>query len=745
MSATMSASPKTVQQPPTLLVNNLQISYGRGVSKVTAVRGVSFEVARGETLGIVGESGSGKSTTVLGTVGLLPSAAKVSAGQVIFQGQDLLNAPATSRRNLLGAEIGIVYQDALRALNPVMKVGKQLQELLRAHGQAKGAAQEVVNILQSVGIPDPKLRARSYPHEYSGGMRQRALIGMGLAMTPSLLIADEPTTAVDVTIQAQILSLIKTLAREHNTATLIVSHDLGVIANMCDRVLVMYAGEVVEQGPIDQVFADPKHPYTKLLLQSTPNINAPAGGRLAYIRGQPPSLVGKSQGCAFAARCYAREDRCEVETPTLESITNQQGTNQHDSACLRVQASAGVLPELPKTWLEATDTASNPTSAQPPQVQPTDDSTATSSQQASDVILSIKDVSRIYTSSALLKHQQRRITAVNQVSLTLHRGETVGLVGESGCGKSTLGRLIAGLERADAGHIFYCGQGKQGQGKQQDVSKLRGLALRRYRREAQMIYQDPRSSLNRAKSIAQLLDEPLRQQGMSRTVRATRSRELLNMVGLPTSALKRRPDAFSGGQSQRIAIARALAVGAKLIIADEAVSSLDVSIKGQILNLLKSLQTELDLTLLFISHDLSTVKEVCDRVIVMYLGKVVEVASAQDLFAQPTHPYTEALYSAVPIPDPELERTRQHIILAGDTPSPANPPTGCAFHPRCQHGPASTRGRGRCVSESPELLEHLPGHYSACHFALTYHQTEANKAPSSQDVQTHDVQSGTAG
>lgn len=667
---------------PLMSVRDLRVSYGSNGSAASVVHGVDFDIWPGEALGIVGESGSGKSTALLAAARLLPPNARVDGGSVHFAGRNLLDASPRELRGIHGPEIGMLYQDTLRALNPVMKVGEQITEMLEAHDAEGNHRETVVELLSSVGISDPGRRAAQYPHQLSGGMRQRVMTAMSLALNPRLLLADEPTTALDVTIQAQILDLLRRRAIDHGTATIIVSHDLGVIANLCHRVVVVYAGRVVETGETSQIFADPQHPYTASLLSAVPRVDRGLS-RLPFIVGRPPEGGKLPTGCSFAPRCPVSIPDCETSVPPLRDMGSGG-----QAACIRdrvaADAASSIIDAAVAEGSEHSRTSSRGTDTAP--------------------LVTIRGLTRHYRVGR--GGNRAVLRAVDGVDLEIGRGEFLGLVGESGCGKSTLGRMLVGLERADAGEISLDGT---------SVAAKRGRAGRVFRQFSQMVFQDPRSSLNRRMTVAQHLEEALANSGVPRAERRERMAELMEQVGLPVDSLTRLPTQFSGGQSQRIAIARALAVSPTLLVADEAVSSLDVSVKGQIVNLLRDLQIDLGITVLFISHDLGVVRHVSDRVAVMYLGRLVEVRETASLFDSPRHPYTQALLSAAPVPDPVVESRRKRIILTGDVPNPTAPPTGCRFHTRCQVGPNVDPTRTLCTVEEPDL--DLDRRAAACHFA----------------------------
>lgn len=666
---------------PVLSVRDLTIGYQTDGNEVEVVHGVDLDLFAGETLGLVGESGSGKSSTLLGIARLLPDNARIFKGSVMLGAVDLVTADPGTLRELRGASLSVLYQDALRALNPVMRVGRQIEEVFAAHGRGDGARQTVIARLEEVGMPDPARRAESYPHQFSGGMRQRAMTAMSLAMRPPVLLADEPTTALDATIQAQVLDLLRGLAAELGSATIFVSHDLGAIAGISDRVAVMYDGRIIETGRTSDVYATPRHPYTAGLLRSVPRLDRSLH-RLPYIAGQPPSPAGESIGCRFVSRCPVASEVCHQSDPPLTELAPGRSTACHHPE----RAATAFDVEMPSVISARTIARTEPVDSRESEVP----------------VVSIRDGVRHFAD-----RRGPPVRALDGVDLAIVSGEFLGLVGESGCGKSTLGRILAGLDSVDSGTVEFQGR---------DVNRLGSGDRRALRRRSQMIFQEPRGSLDRRMTVGDQILEGLRNAGVPRERRNARIAELLELVGLPTSSATRHPSNFSGGQAQRIAIARALSVEPRLLIADEAVASLDVSIKGQVVNLLRDLQIELGLSVLFISHDLGVVRQVSDRVAVMYLGQLVELAQTDTLFDSPKHPYTQALLSAIPVPDPVVEKQRRRILLIGDVPSPASPPSGCRFHTRCQVGPSANPERVECTGIEP-TLRWVGDSHVACHFA----------------------------
>ncbi|NMA45214.1 MAG: dipeptide ABC transporter ATP-binding protein [Lentisphaerae bacterium] len=661
-------------QPEHLLdVQDLHVGFRQGSARIPAVAGASFSMAPGEMLALVGESGSGKSITALSILGLLPRpAAHIEQGRILFRGHDILNMSEAQLRQIRGNRISMIFQEPMTALNPVLSVGWQIAEVLRQHRSisAADARSQAVALLAKVGIPDPAKRYDDYPHQLSGGMRQRVMIAIALACEPELLIADEPTTALDVTVQAQIMDLIASLRQELGTAVLLITHNLALVREQADHIAVMYAGSIVEQAPRDRLFAQPAHPYTRLLLRSLPN-SGQRGQRLASISGGVPKLGDIGPGCPFAPRCPLAQQRCHDERPAGTSVGEA-----HIVAChFAAQAMTAAIPADVSPALVT-----------------------------GELLLDIRDL-RVWfpIRHGFLSRVKGQVRAVNGVSLQLRRGETLALVGESGCGKTTVGKALVRLAKATAGSAVLSGAG--------DIFSLDRHAMHAVRKRIQMIFQDPFSSLNPRLSIGESITEGMdaHRIGANAAERRARAEAIMAKVGLPSDALNRYPHQFSGGQRQRIGLARAIAVEPDVVICDECTSALDVSVQAQILNLLKDIQREFRLAYLFITHDLSVVGYLADRVAVMYLGHVVEEGLAHEVLAHPAHPYTHALLAAAPqIADSEATnaglptdsdttddgrepaalsapRTRKIAAprLSGDVPSPANPPSGCPFHTRC--------------------------------------------------------------
>jgi peptide/nickel transport system ATP-binding protein len=660
---------------PILSVRALSVGFG----PLAAVRGIDLDVWPNEVLGIVGESGSGKSVTGLALAGLLPPGARV-AGEIRVGQVDVTAADPETLRRMRGRDVGMVFQDPTTSLNPVFTIGRQVIEGQVAHGAVpRGrAGARAADLLREVDIADPATRVGQYPHQFSGGMRQRAVIAMAMAGQPKLIIADEPTTALDVTVQAQVLSVLARRQRETGAAVILITHDLGVMAEMAHRVAVMYAGRIVETGRVEDIFARPRHPYTVALLQSLPRIDG-AQSRLVPITGQPPNPVALPAGCPFHPRCAFAQDSCAQDEPVLRAIAPGQHAACHFAETVTLSRAQADAVEAP-----------NALGAE---------------------LLSVQGL-RVHfpVRSKVLRRQVGTVRAVDGVDLTLRAGETLGLVGESGCGKTTTGRAVMGLVRASGGRITFDGQ---------DTTHLAREKMRGVRRRMQYVFQDPFASLNPILTVGEIVAEPLRIHGLFDTMGGgQRVKKLFEMVGLSPAMMGRYPREFSGGQKQRIGIARALALAPRLLILDEPVAALDVSIQAQIINLLQDLQRELGLAYLFIAHDLSVVRHISDRVAVMYLGRIVELAQKRTLYDRPLHPYTQSLLSAVPIPDPLARGSRDRIVLQGEIPNPARPPSGCAFHPRC------FRATGICARETPAFAAQPDGTMVACHHAGPHDQAQ---------------------
>ena len=673
-------------------VADLHVRFPTDGGHLHAVRGVSYRLRRGEALGIVGESGSGKSVAALAVMGLLPRTAQVS-GSARLLGQELLGLGDAAISRVRGARIAMVFQDPLTSLNPVHTVGRQIVEAIQAHRDLPRAAARAraVELLRTVGIPQPEQRVDAYPHELSGGMRQRVVIAIAMANDPDVIIADEPTTALDVTVQAQVLEALRAARRATGAALVLITHDLGVVAGHVDRVAVMYAGRIVEAGSVDEVFSAPRMPYTLGLLGSRPRMDAARRSRLVPVPGAPPSLTQQMRGCAFAPRCPLAQPVCRDTDPPPTG----QGDG-HTAACHFADRLAGVRPE--ELFPPALATAAVPLRAAP---------------AAADgaPLLVAEDLVKHFPvrSRGLLRRRSGEVHAVCGVSLELRARRTLALVGESGCGKSTTARLLLNLIPANRGSVRYRGQ---------ELTGLSRARMRPLRSRVQIVFQDPFASLDPRMTVFEAVAEPLRIHGRFADGGPRRVHELLRLVGLDPEHADRYPHEFSGGQRQRVGIARALALEPEVLVLDEPVSALDVSVQAGVVNLLEELQERLGLSYLFVSHDLAVVRHVADRVAVMYLGRIVETAPVERLFTAAAHPYTQALVSAVPLPDPRRERWRERIVLAGDVPSPLDPPSGCRFRTRCPTFAAlSGEQRSRCVRQAPPLVEQGEGHAAACHYA----------------------------
>lgn len=677
-----------------LSVRDLNVRFNSENGVVHAVRGVDFDLLPGKTLGIVGESGSGKSVTSLAIMGLLPSTAAVT-GSVRLNGQELLGLSDKAMCRFRGNDIAMVFQDPLSSLTPVYTVGHQIIEALTVHNpkmskQAKEA--RAVELLGMVGIPSPKDRLKAFPHEFSGGMRQRVMIAMAIANNPRVLIADEPTTALDVTIQAQVLEVLHTAQEETGAAVVMITHDLGVVAGMADDIMVMYAGKPVETGSVDDIYYDPRMPYTMGLLGAVPRVDLAEKLSLVPIEGIPPNLVHTPTGCSFAPRCPLVGDACLKDEPALWPVgspggsglpgAGSPGSGDHKAACIKTDSLGAEVdvheifqaPAVPVSRFDAVPRDERKT------------------------VLELKDVRKHFPlmKGALIKRRIGTVKAVDGLSFDIREGECFSIVGESGCGKTTTLLEIMEFHKDQDGEVIIGGLSN----KAASDARTKGAM----RKELQMVFQDPTGALDPRFTVYEVLAEPLENQGLAKRAIRKRIMELMRLVGLQPDHVNRFPNQFSGGQRQRIGIARALAVNPKLVVLDEPVSALDVSVQAGVINLLDKLRAELGLSYLMVAHDLSVVRHISNRVAVMYLGKIVEIGDVDSVFDNPRHPYTRALLSAIPVPDPQLERTRERIILQGDLPSPLDAPKGCNFAARCPVFAALPAAKQeKCLTLEPPL------------------------------------------
>jgi len=663
-----------------LSVRDLNVRFNSENGVVHAVRGVDFDLMPGKTLGIVGESGSGKSVTSLAIMGLLPPTAEVS-GSVRLKGRELLGLSDKDMCQYRGNDLAMVFQDPLSSLTPVFTVGTQIIEALTIHHPTmsrKAKEARAVELLAMVGIPSPKERLKAFPHEFSGGMRQRVMIAIAIANNPRVLIADEPTTALDVTIQAQVLEVLHTAQEETGAAVVMITHDLGVVAGMADDIMVMYAGKPVETGAVDDIYYNPRMPYTLGLLGAVPRVDVAEKTSLVPIAGMPPNLLHPPTGCSFAPRCPLASDACLEGEPALAPVDGQG----HRAACIKSEALGGEVdvhdvfaaPPVPVSRFDAIPRAERTT------------------------VLELKDVRKHFplTRGALIKRRIGTVKAVDGLSFDVREGECFSIVGESGSGKTTTLLEIMEFHPDQDGEVVIGGLSN----KQAADAKTKG----KMRRELQMVFQDPTGALDPRFTVYEVLAEPLQNAGMDRAAIRKRIMELMKLVGLQPDHVNRFPNQFSGGQRQRIGIARALAVNPKLVVLDEPVSALDVSVQAGVINLLDHLRAELGLSYLLVAHDLSVVRHISNRVAVMYLGKIVEIGAVDRVFDNPRHPYTRALLSAIPVPDPQLERTRERIILQGDLPSPLQAPKGCNFATRCPVFAALPAAKQeKCLTLEPPL------------------------------------------
>jgi len=648
-----------------LRIKNLKTWLGTEASPVRAIDGIDLEIKKGETFVLLGESGCGKSMTALSIMRLLPPVGRIVDGSIHLGETSLLDLPENMMRRERGGRMGMIFQEPMTSLNPVLTVGAQIAEAVCIHDtrQGQSAKERGVELLKAVGIPDPEQRYGEYPHQLSGGMKQRVMIAIALAGRPQLLIADEPTTALDVTIQAQVLALMKQLQQETGMAILLITHDLGVVAEVADRVAVMYAGEIVETAPCKDFFQAPRHPYSRKLFQSIPGRDK-RSERLAVIKGSVPPLDQEFTGCRFADRCDAVMAICRQQPPQWDQYAEEQGVRCH----LQV----GEEPIVEKTG------------------RVDDDVIATVRSDTQNPLLCVDGLKVHFPiHKGIFRRVAGHVRAVDGVSLAIPVGRTLAVVGESGCGKTTVGKAILQLIKPTAGQVRFDNH---------ELTQLRGEALRSRRSDLQIIFQDPMASMNPRMLVHNIIEEGMLAQGVggSAAERRIRVLQLLEQVGLPATAADRYPHEFSGGQRQRICVARALAVEPRLIICDEPTSALDVSVQAQILNLLQALQQQLGLSYLFITHDISVVAYLAHEVAVMYLGRIVERGTVAEVLDDPQHPYTQALLSAVPVAEPGEKRKTIH--LEGDMPSPANPPAGCHFHPRCP------QAMERCQQTYPKAI-----------------------------------------
>lgn len=685
---------------PVFSVRDLTVSFASEAGTVHAVRGMNFDLYPGKTLGIVGESGSGKSVTSMAIMGLLDKNASVK-GSITYHGEELLNKSDFEMSEIRGKGIAMVFQDPLSALTPVFSIGDQIKEALVTHNP-KMTEQQIhdrsIELMNLVGIPDPEGRLKSFPHEFSGGMRQRVMIAMAIANDPDVIIADEPTTALDVTIQAQVLEVLRKAQRETGAAVIFITHDLGVIAGVADDIVVMYAGRPVEKADVDSIFDHPAMPYTMGLLGAVPRSDRERNSRLVPIPGSPMNLVNMPKGCPFAPRCPLATDICHTTEPAMEPVPGRPG---QFVACHRTQeiVSKGLTFHDVYTVVEA---AKSKFAGVP--------------RDERKMVLDVKHMRKTFplTAGGFLRRKIGEVKAVDDVTLDVREGETVALVGESGSGKSTTLMEIMAFKQPQDGEIEMFG------------TKLEHKMPREKRRElrssVQYVFQDPMSSLDPRLPIYDILAEPMKVQHYSKEQIRERIGELMRLVELNPDQVDRFPTQFSGGQRQRIAIARALSVNPQLVLLDEPVSALDVSIQAGVINLLEDLQNKLGVAYLFVAHNLSVVRHISSRVAVMYLGRIVESGDTEDVFEHPLHPYTQALISAVPVPDPKAERTRQRIVLEGEVPSPTETFEGCPFMGRCPLMPKlSAEQQARCRGGRPALRPYdtsrPSGHQVACHFA----------------------------
>lgn len=668
---------------PILEIENLSISFFTRLREIPAVMDFSCVVQPGEAMGLVGESGCGKSTVALGVMQDLGVNGKIVGGTIKFKGRDLNKMSMEELRDIRGSEIAMIYQEPMASLNPAMKIGKQLIEVPMIHEgvSEKEAYARALEVVTDVKLPDPKRILESFPHQLSGGQQQRIVIAMALMSKPSLLILDEPTTALDVTVEAAVVELVKDLGKKYGTSMLFISHNLGLVLETCDRLCVMYSGEAVEAGSIEDVFDKMQHPYTQALFRSIPLPGADKNSRpLKAIPGNFPLPHERPPGCNFGPRCdYFQDGRCDAEAIPMAAV---EGNDRHTTRCLRFEEIDWDAP------IDASDTKVKG--------------------EVGDVVLRMDNLKKYYevAASALFGGGEKRVVKANEtLSFEARESETLAIVGESGCGKSTFAKVLMGLETATDGKIMIDNREIQATPIEERDTKTVS--------EVQMVFQNPFDTLNPSMTVGRQIIRALEifKVGNSEAEREQRMLELLDLVKLPRTFADRMPRQLSGGQKQRVGIARAFAGDARIVVADEPVSALDVSVQAAVTDLLMEIQRKNKTTLLFISHDLSIVRYLSDRVMVMYLGHVVEMGTTDQVFSPPYHPYTEALLSAVPIADTSIEK--QHIVLEGDIPSAMNPPTGCPFQTRCRW--KDKVAGGLCEREIPPVRKMADGHQVKCH------------------------------
>lgn len=666
-----------------LELRNIETCFRTDGQQVKAVDGVSMYLNPGEIIGIVGESGSGKSVTMMSMLQLVSSPGKVTAGEVYLRGNDrnMLEYPSDSAqmRSMRGGRVSMIFQEPMTSLNPVLTIGFQIQENIIEHLKVskEEAKKRTIEMLRLVNIPDAAQRFDYYPQQFSGGMRQRIMIAMAMSSEPNILVADEATTALDVTTQAQLLEMIRDIAKKTGTAVIIVTHNLGIVARFAERIYVMYSGSVVEMAAAKRLFANPEHPYTRALLRAIPRLDDPRDRILIPIDGLPPNPAARPEYCPFYDRCEYRLDRCrEGRKPELREIEAGHFT----ACCLTETEKAVKAEEIAARKIKKA-----------PRIDIGD-----------KLCLELRDVRKYFpVYKGMMRKKVGEVKAIEEISFSVRRGETLGIVGESGCGKTTLARCIMRVYKPEEGEIIFGGT---------DIAGYTDKQMHPYRKKIAMIFQDPFSSLDPRQTAESIVGESLiiHKLVKSKEEYDARVDELFCIVGLDPALKYRVPHEFSGGQRQRIGIARALSSEPDMIICDEPISALDVSIQAQIINLLEELQSKLGLTYLFIAHDLAVVKHISNRILVMYLGRVVEIAECEELYGNTLHPYTKTLLSAVPVADPAIEETRERVPIRGEVPSLTNRPSGCPFHDRC------TEVTERCRQEVPSLQDVGGGHEVAC-------------------------------